>query len=399
MPAVSVYHEVRRLLQAHVTAKVDEASLERLSLLVVGILKAEHAAPARIAQALHTLGLSDAKAESIERRIRRIENDTSLRAATCVHPLAQQRLRFGQPSELVLVLDPTTQDERVVMLTAAVWYRGRALPLAWAVWPANTPLVGQGFWDRVAALLAEVAPLLPVGVSVTWLADRAFGTPAFTDVVTAYGWHYVVRVQDQTRYRDRAGRESAIRHLVRCRSQRLKGRGQVFKKHGFRQASVVVYWGRAYTAPLCLVSDRRPSWYLLHLYRQRSAIETLFRHDKRHGWQWETGQVTDLTHLARLLVGMALASWVALLVGTQVAQDLLAAPPTGTRHTRPYAAKFSLWRLGLQRLQRAFVSDAPFYLPWRLEGWEAPNWEDELTWHHARAFVLHAVWLAEGEDC
>ena len=150
---------------------------------------ASQMAPARIAQALHTLGLSDAKAESIERRIRRIENDTSLRAATCVHPLAQQRLRFGQPSELVLVLDPTTQDERVVMLTATVWYRGRALPLAWAVWPANTPLVGQGFWDRVAALLAEVAPLLPVGVSVTWLADRAFGTPAFTDVVTAYGWH------------------------------------------------------------------------------------------------------------------------------------------------------------------------------------------------------------------
>lgn len=176
----------------------------------------------------------------------------SLKAATCVQPLAQQRLRVGHPSALVLVLDPTAQDERVVILTAAVLVSAASLP-------------------------------------------------------------------------------------------------------------------------------------------QRYAIETLFRHYKSQGGLWETGQVTDLTHLARLLVGMALASWVALRVGTQVARELLATPPTGTRRTRPYEAQFSLWRLGLQRLQRAFVSDAPFHLHWRLEGWEAPHWEDHLTWHHTRAFVFHAV--------
>ena len=199
------------------------------------------------------------------------------------------------------------------------------------------------------------------------------------------------RVQDQTRCRDRSGREGAIRQRVRYRGQRVKGRGQLFKKHGWRQASFVVHWARGCASPLCVVSDRRPGWYLLRLYRQRYAIETLFRHYKSQGWQWETGQVTDLTHRARLLVGMVPASWVAVLVGTQVARDLLATPPAATRRTRPYPAKFSRLRLGLQRLQRAFVSDRPFRLPWCLEGWEAPNWEDHLTWHHARAFVFHAV--------
>jgi len=200
MPAAAVYHDVRRLLKAHVSAKVDEASLERLSLLVVGILEAQHASPSRIAQALKTLGLSDAKPDSIERRIRRIQNDPEITAALCVHPLARLQLCLGQPHELLLILDPTLQDERVVLLTAAIWYRGRSLPLAWAMWPANCPLHGERFWQRVAALLDEIVPLLPVGVPITWLADRAFGTPAFIDLVVARGWSYVVRVQDQTGY-------------------------------------------------------------------------------------------------------------------------------------------------------------------------------------------------------
>ena len=108
MPAASVYHEVRRLLKGHVDAQVDDASLERLSLLVVGMLEAERASPARIARALKKLGLSDAKPESIERRIRRIENDPDITAALCVHPLAQFQLRLGRPHELLLILDPTT---------------------------------------------------------------------------------------------------------------------------------------------------------------------------------------------------------------------------------------------------------------------------------------------------
>ena len=207
MSAPVVYTHIRRFLKQHIDPSVAESSLERLSLLVMGIIHAQSAAPARIAQALDTLGLSNASAESIERRIRRIENDPELDATLCFHPLAQQRLVWGRPQELLLILDPTTQEERVVMVSAAVWYRGRALPLGWVIWPGNTPLKGERFWARIAALLDMIAPLLPCGVSVTWLADRAFGTPAFTDLVTAHGWHYLVRVQEHTLFRDRLGRE------------------------------------------------------------------------------------------------------------------------------------------------------------------------------------------------
>jgi hypothetical protein len=378
------------MLDQHLPPEVDESSRERLTLLVTGIIKAESASPARIAAALETLGLSDATAESIERRIRRIENDPELTASLCFHGFARQRLLYGRPPELLLSIDPTTQEERVVMLTVSIEYRGRALPLAWAVWPGNIPLEGEGFWRRVAALLDAVAQLLPCHVPVTIVADRAFGTPAFTDLVEALGWSYIVRVQGQTRCQDRLGREQTIRHLVRRRNQRAKMKGLVFKKRGWRAANMVVYWGKRHQSPLCLVSNRRAEWDLIALYRRRFPIEATFRDYKSHGWRWEQGQVSDLDHLERLLVGMALATWVALFAGTQVAAEWLARPPTGRRHTVPWVGKRSLFRLGLNRLHKLLEGDCHFVLHAVLTDWNAPNWRTQIYQHHVHAFIFAA---------
>ena len=385
--SIPLYTRIKRELKAYVDPQVDESSLERLALLVTGIIGSQSSRPARIAKALARLGLSAASEESIERRVRRIENDPEITAGLCFHRMAYYRLRFGQPQELHLAIDPTSQDERVVMLTVSVRYRGRSLPLAWAVWPANTPLTGERFWARVAALLDLVAELLPARVKVVILGDRAFGTPVFTDLVTARGWDYVVRVQGQTHYRDARGREGSLRQLVSRRGARRKLRGQVFKKRGWRSASVVVAWGKRHSTPLCLVTSLRPEWFVIPLYRQRYAIEAFFRDCKSSGWDWERNQVTDLAHTERLLVGLALATWLTLGVGTQVAAETLAQPPT-PRRTRPPRAKYSLFTLGLDRLHAWQEGLCHSRLCFDLYDWQAPNWSAQLTTYHGRAFVF-----------
>lgn len=388
MSAIELYTQIYQSLDSCVDGQVDETTRERLALLVLGMIEAKSASPAQIAQALNRLGISGAKPESIERHIRRIENDPEITDVLCFHPFARQRLLWAGQQELLLILDPTTQDDRVYLVTIGVWYRGRALPLVWMAWEANVPLKGDRFWARMAQLLAIVAELLPCRIKITWLADRAFGTPAFTDMIVTYGWFYVVRVQGHTRCRDYHDREKQIRHLIHPIRRRGKMRGMAFKKRGWRLNSIVAFWGKNQESPLCLVSNLPLGWYLIRLYRRRYPIEATFRDYKSYGWQWERGQVVDLAHVKRLLVAMAFASWFSIIVGARFADAWLQEPSSGQRRTVPWWGKRSLFTIGLHYLRCHIMSNEVVCLRWSLTDWTLLNWIEQIYFHHSRAFVF-----------
>jgi len=385
MSQPEVYQEIKDYLSQYLRPGIGSWTLDRLTVMVSGMLKAQHSAPARIAEAGQGLSERGTQAASIERRLRRIENDARIEPGTCFWPLVKALLKRSAISELILAVDATTQEDRVVMVSINAYYRGRSLPLAWTIWPGNQILEGAGFWERVAALLAQVKALIPPGVRVTVLADRAFGSPAFTDLVTAQGWHWLVRLQGQTRCRDRCGHELPVEQLAPRRGRRGKRQGQLFKKAGWRSASVVAHWGARHATPLCLASDRQLSWDLITLYRRRFPIEPTFRDWKSAGWHWEQCQVTALDHLERLILGMALATWLTLLVGARQAQALLAQPVSGQHRSRPNWAKRSLFQLGLQLWRECFAEGLPPWLGSVLPGWQAPNWSMQITAHYANA--------------
>lgn len=393
MSRPEVYQEMKAYLAQHLRDPagkplVGQWVLDRLTLMTLGIIEAENAAPAQIAKAAQALSASGAQAESIERRLRRIVNDQRIDPQSCHQPIVKALLANSSIEELWLIVDPSLQEDRVVLVGIHAWYRGRSLPLVWTTWPANQPLEGDGFWARMDELLSQVQPLLPAGVAVTVLADRAFGSPAFTDLVAKRGWHWIVRLQGQTRCRDRCGRERPVADLIGGKGERQKMRGQVFKKAGWREASVVVYWGRRHRSPLCLATDLPPDWLILARYRQRFPIEPTFRDYKAYGWHWEQIQVKNLAHLNVLLVGMALATCLTLLVGALQAAAYLARPASGKRHTRPWPAKYSLFQLGLQLWHNCLAEGVLPRLWSALPDWQAPNWSTQLTAHHVHAFIF-----------
>jgi hypothetical protein len=121
MAESTTYEQVYGLLKQHLK-EINEPTFRRLTLMVLGIIQAKNASPANIAKALDKLGLTNATAESIERQIRRIENDPNISVALCFHPLAKERLMWSRPEQLLLIMGPTTQEDKVVMLTVGVWY-------------------------------------------------------------------------------------------------------------------------------------------------------------------------------------------------------------------------------------------------------------------------------------
>jgi hypothetical protein len=302
---------------------------------------------------------------------------------------------------VVLIVDESSQDDRVHLFRVSLAYRGTSLPLAWDIWEANTAQPEGHYWQQVDRVLAQVAEIVPSGLDVLVLADRAYDIPAFVDRISTLGWHWIVRckAQGQLRFRDHQGREWALRDIVHFRlsgpGRRYKSRGQVFKKAGWRSASVVGVWALGQKEPLVVLTDLSPRWEVLDWYGRRFWMECGFRNDKSRGWRWENSQVQGIEHNRHLLLGMAWASLVVLCLGTQAAKGNEIA--LRGRHCsrlspgRPQHARFSLFSLGLQRARSVLYQALSGAVTWLLYAIGEVAWN--MHWYRAQSlrFIFNSV--------
>jgi hypothetical protein len=308
----------------------------------------------QIATTVASCAPKDGHASSHERRLRRIIADPRLTWEALYAPLVRFLLRHISGS-ITVIVDESGHSDIVRALTAALWYQGRAIPLAWITWKGQTPHE-QSYWDDCATLFDRVAKLVPEGVKVTVVADRAFGCPAFLDPLTERGWDWVARVQGQTRIKQTDNSEAALKSKVSGGGHYWWERVRVFKNQGWRKATVVAYWRKGCKEPLLLVSSLLLPMLSVRMYRLRAAIEALFRDWKSYGWQWEDSQIDDVEHQERLLLMVALATLLTILVGVEAA-ELLMARPAQQGKRRPWEARDSLFQLGRQRcLTRLWTS-------------------------------------------
>ena len=356
---------------------------QRLLFFIVGILLASSLVLRRIASTHAYLTPQTTCAASHERRLRRVLNDPHLTWERSYARVVRRLLARQRPRQWVVILDESGHTEKLRVLTAALWYRGRAIPLAWVSWPGQTRQT-TSYWTRCDQVLEMVATLLPADAAVVVVADRAFGCPVFTDPVTHRGWNWVVRVQGQTRWQDRQGQIQPLRQQVRAAGQRWKGRGWLFKDAGWRQASAVVLWGRAHREPLLLASSLALSWDLIALNKKSASIEALFRDWKSSGFEWEASQVRELAHQERLVLGLAFATLLTLLLGTMAAATEQARPPRGSQR-RTWAGAHSLFRLGREAFWQRLWRNERTPIRWELADLEAAPWSAASRSYHAPA--------------
>ncbi len=412
MPAqVALYQAVEQQMTT-ITAEagVRSTSVRRLALLVTGIIAAKSCVLAQVAAELETLKLTQATwAESIARRLRRTLNDPALTAATCYEPVLPRVIDWPAvlrgSRRVVLIVDESSKEDQIHLFRVSLAYWGGSLPLAWAVWEQNQPLPDGYYWQTVDAILARIAALVPAGLEVIVVADRAYDIPAFVDRIAAKGWHWVVRCKagSSLRWRDYQGREWELRALVERHlpgpGRRWKGRGQVFKAAGWRAASVVGVWAPGHAERLVVLSDLPAQWAVLRLYGRRFWTEPGFRNDKSRGWQWEDSQVQGVAHHERLLLAMAWASLVTLGVGVQAARERLTAlaeRPIRVRAGRPCPgrpqhARDSVFTLGLRRVRHWLYQAWAGAFPWRLADLDTESWTTRWQFHQAYRLIFQTV--------
>ncbi len=245
--------------------------------------------------------------------------------------------RWGQ-APLLLVVDETKLSDHVAVMVVSAAYQGSAIPLLWRAYRSNDyPPEGQV--GLLTEMLGRLRALVPPQTEALLLADRGLGTsPRWQQTLMAQGWDYLLRVQRSTLVRLSDGKTQPLGRLVGY-GQQWFGRGQVFKKAGWRWQSVDVIWASGYDQPWCLVSNRHDRSPAVYAWRFRQ--EASFRDLKSDGFDWRRSRVWPPANVEGLLLVLALAMFWTLAMGTQVWHLY----PLTNRQQR-----LSVFRLGLDAL-------------------------------------------------
>ena len=211
-------------------------------------------------------------------------------------------------------------------------------------------------------LLRRAARSLPPGREVTLLADRGLSWPSVVDCCVLLGWHYVLRLQRDTRVRLAGGATRAAWEPARWRGRRWYGTAvEVFKKAGWRRANVVATWEPGCRARWLLVTDRPATFRRCRDYCRRVWCEQLHRDEKGHGFNWQLSRVHDPRHAARLVLVMALATLLCLSTGAYVIKRGLR-----TRLEPARRRLLSVFQLGLRWLRDRSINDGAGGCPCQL---------------------------------
>ncbi|MBV9866824.1 MAG: transposase [Abitibacteriaceae bacterium] len=302
MNATEIMQQWQRTLQP-LLPQAHPYQLATVAAFSFGLAQARHCQLSRVALAVP----GATRPASSERRWRRFLANERIDALHWASALTTHLLAGWGQRELLFLLDETPLGNRLRVIKVALAYRHRALPLLWRCYTFNAPPEPQP--QMIEQLLNRLSECLPAGVGVTLLADRGLCYPHLMDVCRALGWHFVFRAQGQTRVCLADGRRCALQELARHPGSRFYGRGQAFKKAGWRAVNVVAVWPKGVPEAWLLVTDHEPNTRCCHLYRRRMWHEEAFRDEKSQGLQWQTSRVYDPAHAQRFRLMLSGCCW------------------------------------------------------------------------------------------
>ncbi len=300
----------QRHLQTHLP-QLHAYQVRALAAFSWGAACARHCHLSRLSAAVP----SAAQPHSTRRRLLRWLGNERVEVPAVCRQMAFWLGRWNAPTaRLHLLLDETPLRNDLRVLKISVAYRRRALPLLWCCYPLRGR--DHAMTQTVTQLLAQAYELLQLQApqaQVVLLADRGLCWPQLIMQCRRYQWHYLLRAQGQTRWRQHTGTGTGtgttqqLAALAREPGQWWCGPAQVFQKAGWLSCNVVACWPRGAKEAWLLVTSLPPTLQVCRWYARRIWQEQSFRDEKSHGFCWQQSQVCDPQRVNRLLLILALA--------------------------------------------------------------------------------------------
>ncbi len=280
---------------------------------------------AHISKLGESLSFNNSGVMACIQRIRRFLSNIRISPTIVLIPLIHlMRPLLEKMPEIVLIMDRTDWEKRlkyINILSVAVGYKGRALPLFWIVsWRKGNSSFDD--WKRV------LAPVIEALLKMEWLtckpnhvvADREFASPKLAEwLKTTYNVDSTLRIKASMYLRGEDEPEIKVATLIQ---KMIRGGRRVLYNHVLTRTStfkmnVLLTWGKEYDEPLVVATTSCNPVNADIVYGKRFSIEPMHKDWKTNAFELEKTRVTDPKRIETLLIPIAFAYILCVLAGEQ----------------------------------------------------------------------------------
>jgi hypothetical protein len=299
----------------------DDLHAQRVLSVANGVVGVIHAA----ALSIHAIGHGLAQAEGLSSRhaikqVDRLLSNGGFDVWSLFAPWAEFVL--AQRTEIIVALDWTEfdKDDHATIALYLVTTHGRATPLLWKTHRKSELLDNRNAWED--ELLGRFREIVPIGIRITLLADRAFGDQLLYESLADMDIDYVIRfrgcIHVESAPADGGKQKPATDWVPANGRPKMLKNARVTHKRTEVPAVVLVHAPRM-KEPWCLAASRNDltSSEVVKLYGRRFTIEETFRDGKdlRFGMGLSSTHIGKTERRDRLLFLGAMAQALLTLLG------------------------------------------------------------------------------------
>jgi hypothetical protein len=306
-----------------------------LSTLIICLLENNKAHLTTLARALP---MDDANEMAHAQRIRRFLSNKGISPAKTVLPLIRLlRPILSNLSEIVLVMDQTSwekRNKRINILSVALSYKGRAIPLFWIVRDQK----GNSSFDHWKEVLTPVIEGLQkmewlIGIPIHVVADREFASPKLAFwLFDTYHVDSTLRIKRSMYLSSDGISETKIAVLLNemASGTRYELYNQIVTRDCQFKMNVVLRWDEGYEEPLVVTTTLANPGMADTIYGKRFGIEPMHKDWKSNAFELNKTRVTDPKRIETLLIPIAFAYVISVLEGEEKEKNgEIRKPPKG----------------------------------------------------------------------
>jgi hypothetical protein len=295
-----------------VNLKLSKPLRNTLVKLIVCLLDNNKAHISRLGEFLSN---NDIKLMSRIQHIRRFLSNPRISPSLTIKPLIYlMRPLLEKLPEIILIIDRTDWEKRqkyINILSVAISYKNRALPLHWMVFgeKGNSSLEQ---WKQV------LFPVIIVLQQMSWLSDkpihvvtdREFASPKLAEwLKNEFDVTATLRIKSSMYLKGEDTPETKVATLI----QRMKKGSrhilynQVLTRDSSFKMNVLLTWNKDYDEPLVIATTAGSPIKAERTYGKRATIEPMHKDWKSNAFDLEKTRVADPKRIETLLIPIAFA--------------------------------------------------------------------------------------------